>query len=141
MSVDDFRDGPDRPELITLVNQLHLEQEVSLPGFIQNPYPYLTHAGLFVLSSKWEGLPTVLVEALYCGTPLVATDCQSGPVEILENGKYGKLVPVGDQKSLTEAILSTLNTPRVAPPKESWQPYTEDYVNDQYMKLLFGESS
>jgi glycosyltransferase involved in cell wall biosynthesis len=134
-------DGPDRSELLTLVHKLQLEKEVSMPGFVQNPYPYLVNAGLFVLSSKWEGLPTVLVEALYCGTPLVATNCQSGPVEILKNGKYGELVPVGNQKSLTEAILNALKKPRISPPEESWQPYTEDYVNDQYVKLLFGNHS
>jgi glycosyltransferase involved in cell wall biosynthesis len=132
-------DGPDRPDFLSLVKKLDLDDEISMPGFVQNPYPYLVNASLFVLSSQWEGLPTVLVEALYCGTPIVATDCQSGPVEILAGGKYGKLVPVGDQKSLSEAIISMLNSPKVTPAPESWQPYVEDYVITQYIKILFGE--
>ena len=132
-------DGPDRSELLSLVNKLQLEEDISMPGFVQNPYPYLVHASLFVLSSQWEGLPTVLAEALYCGTPLVATDCQSGPVEILEGGKYGKLVPVGDQISLVEAIITSLNNPKIAPPAASWQPYEEDFVINQYIRILFGE--
>ena len=132
-------DGPDRSDLLSLANKLHLGEDISMPGFVQNPYPYLVNASLFVLSSQWEGLPTVLVEALYCGTPIVATNCQSGPIEILAGGKYGKLVPVSDQKSLSEAILSTLNNPKVTPTAISWQPYVEDYVINQYIKILFGE--
>jgi glycosyltransferase involved in cell wall biosynthesis len=132
-------DGPDREELLSLVRELRLEEDISMPGFVHNPYPYMVHASVFVLSSQWEGLPTVLAEALYCGTPLVATDCQSGPREILEAGKYGKLVPVGDQKSLTEAILVALKSPKVEPPTESWQPYEANHVVEQYLKILFEE--
>ena len=82
-----------------------MDSEISLPGFVHNPYPYMVKSSVFVLSSQWEGLPTVLVEALYCGLAVIATDCKSGPKEILENGKYGTLVPVGDQTALANAIF------------------------------------
>jgi len=71
-------EGSERPLLEALIKELGLEQDVSLPGFVMNPYAYMARAALFVLSSRWEGLPTVLIEALCCGTPVVATDCPSG---------------------------------------------------------------
>ena len=72
-------EGVDRPMLEELVEQLGLQDHVSIPGFVENPYAYMSRASLYVLSSRWEGLPTVLIEALYCGLPIVATDCPSGP--------------------------------------------------------------
>ncbi|HAW53175.1 MAG TPA: glycosyl transferase, partial [Flavobacteriales bacterium] len=89
-------EGRERSMLETLIAERGLDQDVSLPGFVRNPFAYMARASLFVLSSRWEGLPTVLIEALCCGTPVVATDCPSRPREILKDGKYGKLVPVGD---------------------------------------------
>src|SRR5690554_4926274 len=91
-------EGKERPALERLVNELGLESIVSLPGFVDNPYTYMDKADLFVLSSRWEGFGNVLVEAMSVGTPVVSTDCPSGPREILEEGKWGKLVPVGDEK-------------------------------------------
>ena len=85
-------DGDDRPALEALVRRLRLEQDVSLPGFVANPYAYMARSSLFVLSSRWEGLPTVLIEALYCGIPVVATDCPSGP---RENPAGGAIRPIG----------------------------------------------
>ncbi|MGB9554008.1 MAG: glycosyltransferase, partial [bacterium] len=76
-------EGEDRPELEALVRELGLEQDVALPGFVENSYKYMKRAAVFVLSSRWEGLPTVLIEALALGTPVVSTDCPSGPKEIL----------------------------------------------------------
>ncbi|MCJ7782006.1 MAG: glycosyltransferase, partial [Acidimicrobiia bacterium] len=72
-------DGPDREDLERLARELGVEGDVSMPGFVDNPFSYLRAASVFVLSSRWEGLPTVLIEALYCGVPVVATDCPSGP--------------------------------------------------------------
>jgi len=132
-------EGPDRDELASLVVQLGLEKDISMPGFVNNPYPFMVRASVFVLSSRFEGLPTVLVEALYCGVPIVATDCLSGPREILRSGQYGKLVPVGDQEGLAEAILVTLNSDRTQTPKESWEPFEVDNVVDKYMRILLGD--
>lgn len=91
-------EGENRSELERLVRDLKLSSDVSLPGFVPNPYAYMKRAAVFVLSSRWEGLPTVLIEALALGTTVVATDCPSGPAEILEGGHWGRLVPVGMRK-------------------------------------------
>jgi glycosyltransferase involved in cell wall biosynthesis len=132
-------EGENRPALQSLINQLGLEQDVSLMGFVQNPYPYMTHAPLFVLPSRWEGLPTVLVEAMYLKTRIIATDCPGGSREILQDGKFGKLVPVDAPLILAGAIEEALNDPRRPyPPLESWQPFTLNFVVDRYIDLLLG---
>ena len=131
-------EGKEREPLEELIRKLNLENDVSMPGFVANPYAYMARASLFVLSSRWEGLPTVLIEALCCGTPVVSTDCPSGPREILKDGKYGQLVPVGDIDTLARAIESTLDSNVSSPPPESWQPYDLDSVVNQYVELLFG---
>ncbi len=129
-------EGEDRSALEGLVRQLGLEQDVSLPGWVENPYPHMVQASLFVLSSRWEGLPGVLIEALYCGVHLIATDCPSGPREILRNGQYGQLVPVGDVGALALAIETALagKMPRV--PRESWRPFEPETVVNQYINVL-----
>ena len=111
-------EGKDRPDLEALVQELGLEDDVALPGFVANPFAYMASSAVFVLSSLYEGLPTVLIEAIAVGTRVVSTDCPSGPTEILENGRYGKLVAVGDIKGMAEAIVSTLEEP---PDSESLQ--------------------
>lgn len=101
-------EGELRESLETLRQNLNLTDHVLLPGFVGNPYKYMAQADLFVLSSKWEGLPTVLIEALAVGTPVVSTNCRSGPDEILEGGKLGRLVPVDDVDALACAIIESL---------------------------------
>lgn len=132
-------EGAERPRLEALSEQLQIQRHVRLPGFVDNPYPYMTRAGVIVLSSRWEGLPGVLIEGLYCGVPLVSTDCPSGPKEILANGRYGRLVPVGDEVKLASAIEAALQGDVPRPPHESWQPYRIDAVVGQYEEALFGE--
>ena len=129
-------EGPDRPALEALVNQLGLEDDAAMPGFVENPYAYMRRASLYVLSSRWEGLPTVLIEALYCGPPIIATDCPSGPREILADGQHGLLVPVGDVTALTQAIEAGLAGQTPHPTEESWHPYSLETVVDQYISLL-----
>jgi glycosyltransferase involved in cell wall biosynthesis len=129
-------EGEERSMLEALVRQLGLDQDVDLPGFVDNPYAYMAHASLFVLSSRWEGLPTVLVEALYCGAPIVATDCPSGPREILADGQYGQLVPVGNVVALAQAIEATLAGQIPHPPRESWLPFKLETVVTQYINAL-----
>ena len=130
--------GEEREMLEGLVRQLGLEQDVSMPGFVTNPYAFMARAALFVLSSRWEGLPTVLVEALYCGAPLIATDCPSGPREILRDGQYGRLVPVEDAATLAQTIEEALDNKIPYPPPESWHPYKLEMVVDQYLGMLLG---
>jgi glycosyltransferase involved in cell wall biosynthesis len=132
-------EGKERPVLEAQIEELGLQEDVSLPGFVTNPYAYLARASLFVLSSRWEGLPTVLIEALCCSTPVVSTDCPSGPREILQGGKYGRLVPVGDAEALARAITAALDEQRTSPPPESWQPYDLNNIVDQYVNLLIGK--
>jgi glycosyltransferase involved in cell wall biosynthesis len=132
-------EGEERPQLEALVKQLCLDQDVSLPGFVPNPYPYMAQASLFILSSRWEGLPTVLVEALYCGTPIVSTDCPSGPREILRGGQYGRLVPVADVASLARAIEIILDNRGNRPPRESVKPFEMETIVRQYMSIMCGD--
>lgn len=107
-------EGAGRQKLEALAWELGVEADVAMPGFQPNPYAYLARAGAFVLSSAWEGSPNVLTEAMALGVPVVATDCPSGPAEILAAGRYGPLVPVGDADGLAEGILRMLESPTPA---------------------------
>lgn len=130
-------EGEKRAKLEALIAELGLEDDIALPGFVENPFAYLSKAAVFALSSIMEGLPTVLIEAIAVGTPVVSTDCPSGPVEILEGGKYGKLVPVGDVSGLAEAIAYTLNYP--TNPELLWhrsQSFCVDRAVEQYLEVL-----
>ncbi|MGQ9483908.1 MAG: glycosyltransferase [Desulfosoma sp.] len=114
-----------KEKLMTLSRSLNTAPWTDFPGFVENPYGYLAHAHLFVLSSLWEGSPNVLTEALAMGTPVVATDCPSGPREILQDGRYGCLVPCGDPHAMAQAMLEVLENP--PPPsflKEAVARYT-----------------
>lgn len=102
-------DGPEKRKLEAKVRELGLENDVALLGFTANPYAYMERAKVFVLSSAWEGLPTVLIEAMAVGTPVVSTNCKSGPEEILDGGKYGELVSVGNSEAMAQSILSVLS--------------------------------
>ena len=126
-----------KQELETLIRDLKLEQDAQLFGFTENPYAYMAKAAVFALSSRYEGFGNVLVEAMATGTPVVSTDCESGPAEILENGKYGKLVPVSDPNALAEAILETLATPLDASKlQERSQDFTDEKIACQYLEFI-----
>lgn len=104
-------EGEDRGSLEQLIDQLGIADRVAMPGFVANPYAWMKGARIFALSSRWEGFGNVLAEALACGTPVVATDCPSGPAEILADGVYGRLVPVGDASALARAMEEVLDAP------------------------------
>lgn len=131
-------EGECRAELEQLVDNLGLNNEVSLPGYVENQYAFISHASVLTLSSAWEGLSNVLVEGLACKTRVVSTDCFSGPREILEDGKWGKLVPVGDVEALADALDETLESDEVfaEPPKEILDRFSLDSVVDKYCHLL-----
>ena len=103
--------GEKKKDLESIVSILDLERDVVMPGFVENPWKYIAKADVFVLPSKYEGFGNVLVEAMACGTPVVSTDCPTGPRMILADGQYGKLVPVGDTEAMASAILETLRSP------------------------------
>lgn len=104
-------EGPERGRLEALIDEHGLAPFVALPGWADNPPSCLRASRLFVLSSRVEGLPVTLIEALACGTRIVATDCRSGPREILEDGQHGELVPVDDIEALAAAMMRVLNEP------------------------------
>lgn len=101
-------EGRMRARLEAVARSLGIAEEVAFPGFTLNPFPYMMLAAAFVLSSAWEGAPGALVEAMACGCPVISTNCPSGPAEILQDGQYGPLVPVGDEEALARAIASVL---------------------------------
>jgi glycosyltransferase involved in cell wall biosynthesis len=129
-------DGEERARLCALAQQLGVNQEVLLVGFDPNPYRYMRRASVFVLSSQWEGLPNALIEAMACGAPVVSTDCPSGPREILEDGKWGRLVPVGDSVALAHAILETLARPLLVNPMERAMDFTVEKITEEYLHVL-----
>jgi glycosyltransferase involved in cell wall biosynthesis len=101
-------EGPLGPDIRALVHSRQLDDRVHLVGFQPNPYAYMARASAFILASRFEGFGIVLAEALACGAPIVSTDCRSGPAEILENGRCGLLVPVGDPQGMAHAALRVL---------------------------------
>jgi glycosyltransferase involved in cell wall biosynthesis len=127
-------EGPERPALEALIRQHGLQDSVALPGFVDNPYACMARASVFVLSSDFEGLPTVLIESLAVGTPVVSTDCDSGPREILDGGALGELVPVGDVRALALAIARTLAAPTPVPSTDALRPFTLDAVVDRFQR-------
>ena len=132
--------GPQRDALLSLARKLNIENDIALPGFIANPFAYIGRAAVFVLSSAWEGLSNVIIEALACGCPVVSTDCPSGPAEILDGGTYGRLVPVGDDTALANAILATLDHP---PPRDRLldraQFFSVGRAVERYLDVLLGD--
>ncbi|WP_246149371.1 glycosyltransferase [Skermanella pratensis] len=130
-------EGALRPELEKLADELGISSDVQLPGFVDNPMAFMAKASLFVLSSRFEGLPTVLIEAIACGTSTVSTDCPSGPREILEDGRLGGLVPVGDPGALALAIGQALDNPVPADLlRAKAEAYTVERAVDRYLELL-----
>ena len=130
-------EGEARAELEATVKGLGISEDVSLPGFVDNPYAYMAKSSAFVLSSSWEGLPTVLIEAMACGCPVVSTDCPTGPKEILEAGKYGELVAVGDAVALSKAMLNVLDNPINSEIlAQRTQDFSIDKAVSKYLELL-----
>ena len=137
-------EGDELEDLENLARELGIHSMVCFAGFMANPYPYMKQAALFVLPSRFEGLPGVLIEALFCGTPVIATDCPGGSAEILGDGKFGQLVPVGDPVALADAMRRALEGHPVHPAEESWKPFELQFVVSQYISLfdsLFASAS
>ncbi|MEW6001943.1 MAG: glycosyltransferase [Nitrospirota bacterium] len=120
-------EGPEKEKLEKMVKGLQIEDKVFFTGFLNNPYKFLSKADIFALSSSYEGLPVAILEAMACGVPVISTDCRSGPREILQDGKSGLLVPVGDELSLSEAILTLLKN---QPLREKFSRLGRERVND-----------
>jgi glycosyltransferase involved in cell wall biosynthesis len=124
--------------LQALTGDLGIADDVAMPGFVDNPFAFMARASVFVLSSLYEGLPGVLIQALACGCPVVSTDCPSGPREILDHGRFGPLVPVGDDAALARAIEEVLDDPPAAERLRSRAGlFSVERAVDQYLRLLF----
>ena len=132
-------EGGLRSELMELAMELGIAEHVVLPGFRANPSVFLKHASVFVLSSHWEGFGNVIVEALTAGVPVVSTDCPSGPSEILDGGKYGRLVPPGDWRSMAAEIMSVLHDPPNSEDlKMRGAEFSPNLMAARYLDLLSG---
>ncbi len=132
-----FGEGDDCQELNCLAKSLNCEAHVAFLGFVENPYPYMCASALFVMSSRWEGFGNVLVEAMACGIRVISTDCPSGPREILEGGRWGALVRVGDSVALAEAITLQLDSQVPIGMLESvMNRFHEERIIEQYLDVL-----
>jgi glycosyltransferase involved in cell wall biosynthesis len=129
-------EGSEREHLMHLIKELGLVDIVSLPGFLQNPFSYMHRSQVFVLPSIHEGFGNVLVEAMACGCPVVSTDCPSGPREILNNGEYGHLVPVGDAAAMAAAILDVLDGHGKAVPAAWLEQFSPEIIARQYIEIF-----
>ena len=130
-------DGELRGELIKRISYYKIDDKVYLPGYVDNVYDYMAYATVFVLSSQREALPTVLVEAIACGCTVVSTDCRYGPSEILDDGKYGFLVPVNDHLQLSKTIEKAINNPLSKNKlKNRAKDFTVEQSTDNYLREL-----
>ena len=129
-------EGPDRATLELLIRQLQLEEYVYLPGFVRNPFSWMRHAGVLVSSSLTEGCPNALMQALACGTPVIGTDCVGGSAEILEGGKWGQLVPVGDADAIAEAVLVVMDTATRIDVQKRASDFALCRIAQQYLQVL-----
>lgn len=113
-----------------------IEKDVDLHGYVENPYSFMRQSDAFVLSSKWEGSPSVLIAALACGCPVVSTDCPGAVREILADGAYGDLVPVGDAAAMAKAIEKVLTSGGKHAAANWLDQFSIEKVTDQTMKVL-----
>jgi len=135
-------EGELRPALLAQAERLGISDDISLPGFEHNPFSAMRAASVFVLSSRFEGLPSVLIQAMACGARVVSTDCPSGPREVLEDGRWGPLVPVGDAAALAEAIAAALDQQRPPDVRLRASDFSEARAVQQYVQVLgLGEAA
>lgn len=129
--------GGQHDALLALAAQLGVAEHLSLAGFKADVLAYMTHAAAFALCSRWEGMPVVLIEALGCGTPVVATDCPGGSRELLQDGAIGQLVPVGDVAALTVALARVLSEPKqVERNRAAAEPYEIERATSAYLAAM-----
>ena len=128
-------DGEDRKQLEILISKLGVQEDVLLHGFVENPFPYMKQAAVFALSSRWEGLPNALIQAIALGTPVVATDCPGGTAEILEDNRLGILVPMGDEQKFADALQKSLDSKKMFV-DTGMDRFKSDAIINQYLRLM-----
>jgi glycosyltransferase involved in cell wall biosynthesis len=129
-------EGELRPKLEALVKDLDIGDSVQMPGFVENPFSWMRQATLFVLSSAWEGLPNVLIQAMACGTQVISTDCDSGPREILEGGKWGQLVPVSSPDAMAKAICSQIQNPTILEVSQRADYFSDTHAVENFLGVI-----
>jgi len=129
-------EGELRPALTRLAGALGIADRVDLPGYAPNPFAFMQKADCFVLSSDYEGLPNALIQAMACGCPVVSTDCPSGPREILRDGEYGHLTPVGDAAGLMDALKRCLGGDHRKPPEIWLRQFAVEFSAEQYWQVI-----
>lgn len=134
-----FGEGPERDALLVRASAIGVADDVELAGFTDAIFSALKHADVFALTSRWEGLPNVLLEALACETQIVSTDCPTGPAEILENGRWGRLCGVGDAKALAIAIGEALDNPIIYTADEALTRFDPQDVTSRYLAVLLNK--
>lgn len=134
-------EGEERAKLQRLVDSLGLSADVHMPGWVPNPFVFMRRAAVFVLSSRYEGLPNALLQAMAVGAPVISTDCSSGPSDILDGGRWGTLVPVCDARALEGAIENVLKQGRTADARSIIsERYAVDAIASQYLRVLLPET-
>lgn len=133
--------GPEQEALEDKAAELGISDRVFLPGFVENPIAYMKRAAVFALSSRHEGFPMVLIEAMQSGVPIVSTGCRHGPSEMLDHGRFGTIVPVGDWWALGAAITAELEAPRdleaTRAKRVEWlAQFDPEIISAQYVKLV-----
>jgi glycosyltransferase involved in cell wall biosynthesis len=129
-------EGPEKEKLIKLIKNFKLQKRVKIIKFVSNPYKYLKNCSIFVLTSAWEGMPNILIQALFCSNKIVSTDCKYGPREILNNGAYGKLVKIGDYKKISLSILKIINQKKIKIKMKHLNRYDSTYIMPKYINIL-----
>jgi glycosyltransferase involved in cell wall biosynthesis len=129
-------EGSQRGPLEAMVAEMGLQDAVAMPGFVANPAAYIARAGVYAMSSSWEGMPVALIEALALGVPVVSTDCPNGPREILDGGKYGTLVAMDDSEALAEALTAALEGERKEAAGEWLMKFDAGAITERYLELL-----
>ena len=133
-------EGTLRADLEALARDLGIDSDLAMPGFVQNPFSWMARAAVLAVSSAWEGLSLVIIQALAVGCPVVSTNCRSGPAEILDGGAYGRLTPVGDSGALARAILATLDeSPDRERLRRRGRQFSSARAAEQYLDVLLGE--
>lgn len=131
-------EGKERRNLEELIDQLNLRDRIDLHGFVENPFSFMAHSDLFLVSSRLEGLCNVLIEAMANGCEVISTNCPFGPEEILQGGRYGTLVPVGDPKALADAIINAFRKrPRYRRAKDYARQFTVEKAVDSYLETIY----
>jgi glycosyltransferase involved in cell wall biosynthesis len=129
-------EGPQRKPIESLIGALGLQACVQLPGFVGNPFAWMRCARVFVSSSLTEGCPNAVMQALACGTQVVSTNCVGGSAEILEQGRWGRLVGVGDVNAMAEAIVAALDVPSPIDVRERASDFAIERIARQYLSIL-----